>query len=73
MTRVKNLLTGQIRVYDLPPAEAVVAAYEQGRGNYNTWQYPTPAEAAVRYGPSGRTVFRGDWGALLDETEASAV
>jgi hypothetical protein len=30
---------GEFGVYTLPPARAVVAAYLQKRGNWNTWEY----------------------------------
>ncbi len=39
MMRVKNLDTGEERWYTCSPEQAVVAAYEQGRGNWNTWDY----------------------------------
>ena len=44
MTKVLNLATSEYITYSIPPEEAVVAAYEQSRGNWNTWQYPTFAE-----------------------------
>lgn len=44
MTRVLNLETGKCSTYALSPEEAVVAAYEQSRGNNNTWQYLTFVE-----------------------------
>lgn len=44
MTEVLNLETGKHSTYSLSPKEAVVAAYEQSRGNYNTRQYAAFAE-----------------------------
>ena len=41
---VLNLTTGKHTTYSLPAEEAVVAAYEQSRGNFNTWQYATFAD-----------------------------
>ena len=32
----------QTLTFTLPPAQAVVAAYEQSLKNYNTWNYPQP-------------------------------
>ena len=39
MTIVLNLLTGEIIEYTCSPAQAVVAAYEQSKKNWNTWDY----------------------------------
>lgn len=35
--------------YTLTSAEAVVAASEQAKGNFNTWTYPKPEVAGVRF------------------------
>lgn len=40
--RVLNLATGKEQFYTCSPEKAVVAAYEQSRGNWNTWMYPEP-------------------------------
>lgn len=62
-TRVVNLATGAERVYSLPPRAAVIAAYAQGRGDWNTWAY------AERYGRQVETgrwhLICGDWTARL--------
>ncbi len=34
--------------YSLPADKAVVAAYMQLKGDYNTWDYPTPKQLGVR-------------------------
>lgn len=39
MTDVLNLATGARIGYSLPPREAVIAAYAQGLGDWNTWDY----------------------------------
>lgn len=65
MTRVVNLATGEERHYTLAARDAVVAAWEQARGNWNTWNYPTSA-APVRTGKY--TVGAGDWCVLLRVT-----
>ena len=57
-TEVTNLTTGEQRVYSLKPEEAVGAAYEQERGNYNTWDYKKP-HPLLR--DAGRFVTCGDW------------
>ena len=44
MAKVLNLDTGKHTTYSLPPEEAVVAAYEQSLGNFNTWQYKAFAD-----------------------------
>ena len=42
-TVVRNLASAdrsEFRIYTLDPKEAVVTAYEQSKGNHNTWGYP---------------------------------
>lgn len=40
-TRVFSLRTGkEVGEYSLAPRQALIAAHEQARGNYNTWDYP---------------------------------
>jgi len=63
-TRVLDLATGKVLVFSLPPAEAVQAAHEQARGNNSTWDYVFH-DAKVEFGSSGRTVFCGQFGAML--------
>jgi len=66
VTEVIHLGTAEIRVYTLPPREAVIAAYHQARGNYNTWTYPnlnTPLYEGER------TIAAGEWCALKEKTE----
>ena len=68
VTEVKNLDDpGFSAVYTLDAAQAVIAAFEQySRGNWNTWQYPTPANCPdLAWGQSGRTVSRGPFCAML--------
>lgn len=62
MTRTQNLLTGETRYYDQPAEKAVVLAFYQSRNDQNWWAY---SDWSVEYGPSGKTVFRGDWAALI--------
>lgn len=61
MTTVYTL-GGQVeQVFNLPPKEAVIAAYEQSKGNYNTWTYPDNPDYLV-WGK--RTVCAGNFAAL---------
>ena len=52
MTEVKVLRDNgdieSVGFYTLPGPLAVVAASRQAVGDWNTWAYPTPAEAGVR-------------------------
>lgn len=34
--------------YSLPPQEALVAAYEQSKKNFNTWTYKDPSEYDIK-------------------------
>lgn len=61
LTRVLNLATGESIFYSLDPRSAVVAAWEQSRGNYNTWTYGD-SHAIVEHGQ--RTVTAGDFTAI---------
>lgn len=45
---VVNLGTELQRVYTLPARDALVAAWEQDRGNWNTWTYTQSACPVVR-------------------------
>ena len=49
--------------YFLAPEQAVVCAWYQARGNYNTWDYDFTKAV---YGKSGKTVFCGEFSAMLD-------
>jgi hypothetical protein len=64
-THVFNLNTGQWITYFTSPTRAVIAAFEQSRGNFNTWAYPAD-HPNLEFAPSGQTVFCGDFGALLN-------
>ncbi len=44
MTQVLDLDTGEYTGYSCPPEQAVVAAREQSKGNWNTWEYPAFAD-----------------------------
>lgn len=46
---VYNMATGAYLHFSLPPREAVVAAWEQARGNWSTWTYGT-SKAPVEEG-----------------------
>lgn len=63
-TMVVNLSTGEEQLFSLPPEEAVVAAYEQDKGNYNTWRYPI-ADEHPNFVRGKRSVACGDFTALI--------
>ncbi len=65
MIRVLDLATGYSQMYTLPAVQAVIAAYEQAKGNWNTWNYSSN-HPLLEFGPSGRTVFCGQFGTMLD-------
>ena len=61
-TEVRNLYTGEMRVYSCAPFQAVVSAYAQSKGDYNTWQYRERYWDNV---DAGNVSFCcGDWAAL---------
>lgn len=60
-TEVLDLATGRTLVYDLPPEEAVKAAYLQSKGDWNTWGYGKK-EVPLVYGK--HTVTRGEFTAM---------
>ena len=69
ITTVFDLETKKKQLFSLPPAEAVICAYEQHRGNYNTFDYPIPSNhPSLEFGTSGRTVFCGQFGAVITIT-----
>jgi len=63
MTTVHNLRTGAEQAYSCTPREAVIAAYAQERGDWNTWNYAATYGDMVTTG--GYSVACGDWAALL--------
>lgn len=65
MTDVMNLATGEVRTYDLDPRAAVIAAYAQGLGDFNTWDYGKRyANIHVVETP---TIYNlGDWASFVD-------
>lgn len=69
---VYNLDKDITKEFWLSPERAVVAAYEQDRGNYNTWDYPKPQDHPkfkLHPKPDNDPLFReyvscGDWTAF---------
>lgn len=59
-TEVMNLATGEKQTFSCSAEQAVVCAYAQALGDYNTWDYHLKYD--VKFGK--RTVFCGDWSAL---------
>lgn len=64
-TWVFNLTTGEERIYSLPPRESVISAYENERGNNNTWEYKNSRAPIVE---GQKTIAAGNWCALKEET-----
>jgi hypothetical protein len=58
MVKVLNLATGQEQVYSCSPEQAVVCAYEQSKGNMNTWEYDF---SQAKQATGGRVVYCGDF------------
>lgn len=63
--RVTNLATTEVKLYTQPPRRAVICAYAQSRGDFNTWDYDK-YESMVEVTRSG--FLCGDW-ATLNEQE----
>ena len=69
-TKVVCLGTGEIQAFSQPPQAAVVAAYEQARGNWNTWLYDY---SQAKMGPSGAVVCCGEFCAAVPRVSISAM
>jgi len=65
ITSVLNLETGATLWYSLPAPAAVVSAFEAHHKNFNTWQYRVTDNPLIEFGPSGKTVFCGQFGAVI--------
>ena len=65
--KVINLATGTEQVYTCSPEQAVIAAYEQARNNYNTWDDKTP-EQHPEFDKGKWTVRCGDFCAYTSLT-----
>jgi hypothetical protein len=62
-TQVMNLCTCETITYHCNPLQAVVAAYAQSCGDWNTWEYQTRYAHLATYGE--HTVACCDWCAML--------
>lgn len=68
-TNVRNLATGQVTTYTLPPLEALVTCHEQTvHKNFNWWDYPPPESYPVE--DSGRVLALGDLCVLKEPSGA---
>ena len=63
ITEVTNLVTHEKKTYSLMPTDAVVAAYHQEHGNFNTWTYDADRPKCVY---SELHVACGGWVARRD-------
>lgn len=70
MVDVYNLTTGEVLTYSSSPEQAVVAAFEQSRGNFNTWDYDF-SKAVIT--TNGRTVYCGDFSAFMKGQECEQI
>jgi uncharacterized protein YutD len=59
---VKNLATQEERVYTCSPDEAVLAAYAQEHGDWNTWDYQDKYSKLLKKGQY--TYLCGDWSTI---------
>lgn len=64
MCTVMNLITEEKQVYTCSPKQAVIAAYAQSKGDWNTWQYDEHYGHLLEQGK--QTVLCGDFGAFID-------
>lgn len=58
LTVVRNLASGAERHFSLTAPEALVAAWEQDRGNFNTWTYADSKAPVVQ---NRWTLSADDW------------
>jgi len=64
LTTVINLATGEELSFSLPIRPALIAAFEQAKGNAKTWTYPKPKD--VKFHEGKRTLGLGDFCAKLE-------
>ena len=64
---VMNLSTQHKQIYTCPPDQAVVAAYAQSTGDFNTWDYDTKYNHLLEYGKC--TILCGDFSVFKDSRE----
>lgn len=67
MALVRHLSTGEERHYSSSPRAAVIAAYAQGRGDMNTWEYRERYDSLVQ--ESTLCYYLGDWATFKDGRE----
>ena len=65
ITTVTNLATGEELSFSLPIRPALIAAFEQAKGNTQTWTYPKPRD--VKFHEGKQTLALGDFCAKLEE------
>jgi len=64
LTKVVNLKTGKELFYSLPPEEAVVCAFMQEKGSFNTFEYDY---TIARLSNSRKTVNCGDFASAMEK------
>jgi hypothetical protein len=70
MTTVTNMETGQELTYTLPPKKAVINAWYQGQGNWNTWDYDYEIAPVIE---GAKTLTCGDWYVWKETTKSGLV
>lgn len=67
LVRVTNLASGEFKTYGpgIPPRKAVICAYAQAKGDWNTWDYDKKYDSQVKESES--TFLLGDWSAFKYE------
>jgi hypothetical protein len=68
-TSVLNLSTGQEQIYTCPAKVAVICAYAQSLGDWNTWDYDNKYSHLLREGKE--TWGCGDFCSLKEPEEGS--
>ena len=64
MCTVLNLATMEKKIYSCSPREAVIAAYAQAKGDWNTWDYEKRYDYLVE--EALHTFLCGDWSVFKD-------
>ena len=67
MITIFNLATQERKDYSCTPRQAVIAAFAQEKGDFNTWQYEERYGTRVQEGK--HTFLCGDWSALKASDE----
>jgi len=67
MVTVYKLGTDEEQVFSCHPEDAVIAAYAQSQGDFNTWAYKVNRHYRSMLKFHGRTLVCGDFATVLPE------